>query len=350
MKRWAEENPEEAAEIREHVFGYDPTTNEGYVKLTNKRRKVRQEIEAERAASLATIEAEKGQVKAYAEKAEATAKQIAPLMDLWEAVKRRDQNGVPIPDYDAGDAAFFQITGMTPDDYMRGRARRGVADPEKARLRAENARLKAQGSPATGPEAPNTNGAAAQAQPATVSPPAAAVEATAAAPGELEKKWGPEVPKTHKLRNIAGWAEKLDAEMAKYHDDTLDEYSRDPEEVANVVLKRELAALAGDDESDEAAAAPKVKVRPKAPPGPAKRASFKPPEHTELMNQPSRLAPRVDSVRAKRVGIREGFEDYGSPENPRDPLIKDRPEKFGDRTQWAIARVQARARGELVDD
>jgi hypothetical protein len=68
------------------------------------------------------------------------------------------------------------------------------------------------------------------------------------------------------------------------------------------------------------------------------------------MNETSRLAPRVDSVRAKRVGTREGFEDYGSTENPRDPLIKDRPQKYGDRTQWAIARVQARARGELVDD
>jgi hypothetical protein len=318
------------------------------VKLTNKRRKVRQEIEAERAASLATIEAEKAHVKGYADKAEATAKQIAPLMDLWESVKRKDQHGNPMPDYDAGDAAFLQITGMTPDDYMRGRARRGVANPEMARLRAENARLRNQGAPAA-PAAPNTNGAAAPAQAQTVSPPTVDAAQTAA-PGELDKKWGVEIPKTHKLRNIAGWGEKLEAEMSKYHDDTLDEYSRDPEEVASVVLKRELAALAGEDESEEAPAAPRVKTRPKTAPGPAKRASFKPPEHAELMNETSRLAPRVDSVRAKRVGTREGFEDYGSTENPRDPLIKDRPQKYGDRTQWAIARVQARARGELVDD
>jgi hypothetical protein len=141
------------------------------VKLTNKRRKVRQEIEAERAASLATIEAEKAHVKGYADKAEATAKQIAPLMDLWESVKRKDQHGNPMPDYDAGDAAFLQITGMTPDVYLRGRARRGVANPEMARLRAENARLRNQGAPAA-PAAPNTNGAAAPSSQAAVPPPA----------------------------------------------------------------------------------------------------------------------------------------------------------------------------------
>lgn len=353
MKKWAEENPEQAAELRVHVFGYDPESNEGYIKLTNKRRAIRKEIDEHRTKSLAEIEAEKASVKAYAEKAESTAKTIAPLMDLWEAAKRVDQHGNPMPDFDAGDAAFLQIAKMPIDDYMRLRARRGVANPEMARLRAENARLKAQGAPATASPAtpPQSNGAAAPAQTPAVSPPAAVEAPKPAAPAELEAKWSPELPKDHRLRMIQGWAAKLDAEMQRYHDDTLDEYSRDPEEVAGIVLKRALAELAGEDETDEVQVVPKSRGPQKklSPPTQRKRATFAPPEHAELMQNPSRLAPRVDSVRATRNGLREGFEDYGTSENPRDPLIKDRPEKFGDRTQWAIARAQARARGESLE-
>jgi hypothetical protein len=97
--------------------------------------------------------------------------------------------------------------------------------------------------------------------------------------------------------------------MSKYHDAELDEYSRDPEDVAAVVLRRELAALTEDDEPPPV---PKPKAKPSTP---AKRAA----NGKELPPPPK--------------GHREiALEDADKP-----------PEDLVERERWAIKRARERA-------
>lgn len=270
MKKWVEQHPEEAAELRVHVFGADQDATKEWIMVQNKKRKMKDELRSEKEKSAAETAAERAQAKADRDLAESAAAQLRPIVDLWQGATRKDSNGNAFPDFDLVDAAFENVAKMSLDSYLRLRARRGVSNPEGAKMRAENARLtrelealKTNGAaPSQGSAPAEPNGAAgATANGATPAPPKVTAPAASV---DFEEKWGDEVPKTHKLRNISGWAAKLDAEMDKYHDAELDEYSRDPEEVADRVLKRELAALAEDDDEPEAPAPKKGKpVTPK---------------------------------------------------------------------------------------
>ena len=303
FRKWAEEHPEDAAEIGKAVYklGEEPATE--WIRLQNKRRKMVGEMTKEREKTLAEARAEREQAAALHEQVTKAAGALTPIADLWEAVRERPDN----PDFDAADAAFQENTGLSIDDYMRARARRGIVSPDVAKLKAENARLKREA--AAGKPEP----AKAKEEPAVAPPEKKAEPVT-------ELDWSAEIPKGHKLRNLAGWEGKLAAEMKKYHDADLDEYSADPEDIADKVLKRELSALTGDDDEsgdDEIGKKIKQTVKIAAKPKP-------------------KLTP---AVTAKKKPVAE---------LPDDPHA-DAPKNFEERQRWAIDRAQRRARGEVFE-
>lgn len=340
FKKWAEKNPEAALkfaqEVKIDVFrdGEDPKTE--WVRQTNKGRKLKEEIRTEREENEKKNQAEIAQAKEFHAKAEAIANDIRYLSSMWGAANGKDQAGNRVVDFDTVDEAFRQNSGgLTIDEYNRMRARRGVSNPEMARLRAENARLKGS---QQAPAAQQTNGAAASAPSAAQGAPEAVKPAAApAAPSRNpEEFWGDEVPKTHGLRKFANWAKDLDVEMQRFHDDTLDEYSRDAEEIANDLLQRKLAELRGD-EPDEPAKAPRAK--PKTPKNravtTAPKAESGPPTSVPGIPNAASLAPRgqVNTDRSVVEGHYTG----------------DSPAGFASREKWALDRAQRRARGEAVD-
>ncbi len=333
MRKWAEEHPEEAAELRIHVFGADQDTTQEWVRVQNKKRKVKEELRSEREKTVGEAAAERAQAKADREAAEGVAGSLRPLIDMWQGATRKDDKGNLLPDFDTIDHAFEMTAQMPLDQYMRLRARRGVANPEGARLRAENLRLQRELEAAKG----TTTGAAAPAANAgAVSPPAVPAPPPAAAPvssADAEAKWGDDVPKHHKLRQIVDWASKLDAEMEKYHDADLDEYSRDPEDVAEVVLRRELAALTASEEDEPA---PKKRAPPAGKP-----------------NTPRRRAVPDGSLEAAHANGK------GLPPPPKGHKViapeaaDEPPADLAERERWAIARARKRAaamaRGEVFE-
>jgi hypothetical protein len=273
------------------------------VRLQNKRRKLKGELSADREKTLAEARAEREAAAAERATVDGVVSKLSPIADMWEAVAEgiKKNPGAPQIDFEMADAAFEQNAGISVDDYMRLRARRGLAVPGDARLRAENARLKREA------ESAKSNGAA---TPALIAPAVAAPAAKSKDAAEA-RDWSPELPKDHKLRKIDGWNALLDKEMSKYHDADLDEYSKDPEDVAAKVLKRELAALAAEEEDEEEAPKPRARVKVAAKPEPV--------------------------ARPRKVPVAE-LPDDDSPE----------PKGMADRTNWAIDRAMRRARGETV--
>lgn len=342
FKKWAEKNPEAALKFAEEVKldvfrdGEDPKTE--WVRQTNKGRKLKEEIRSERAENERKNAAEIAQAKEFHAKAEQIAGEIRYLSGMWAAANGKDQAGNRVVDFDSVDEAFRQNSGgLTIDEYNRMRARRGVSNPETARLRAENAQLKGR----LQAPAQQTNGAAAAADPKGQGQPAAQAPAAApAAPGRNpEEFWGDEVPKSHGLRKFAGWAKDLDTEMQRFHDDTLDEYSRDAEQIADQLLQRKLAELRGEDE-DEAPPAKAPRVKPKTP-----------------KNRTAAAAPKTESGPPVSVpGLPYGADKL----TPRGAVNTDRsvieghyngtePPGMANREKWALERARARARGEQVD-
>lgn len=279
MKKWAEEHPEEAAEIRAHVFGMDPTTNEPYIRLQNKTRKLKDAVRAEREAFEAEKAAAHAEVQAKVDHAEKIANEIRYVAEMWGSAQRKNAQGEADPDFDAIIEAFrINTGGITLSDFNRMNARRGQASPEIARLKAENARLArlaaGQAPPAQLP-AGQTNGAAGAGTPGNGGAAAAPAPAHPAAPEvDAEALWGGELPKVHPIRKLAGWADELHAEMQKYHDETLDEYSRDPEEVADVVMRRMLKAFEPDEEEAPAPARRAPAGKPNTPKNRKGRTAF----------------------------------------------------------------------------
>jgi hypothetical protein len=304
FRKWAEKHPDEAAEIAEKVFKQDKNLLTEWVSFQNKTRKTKLGMQKEREQTLSEARAERAEAAKLHEQVNQAAGALTPIADLWEAVRANPGQ----PDFDAADAAFQETAGMPIDDYMRLRARRGVVSPEMAKLRAENARLKRE-------QAPKTNGAAA---PSTeTSAPPAVSEPKAAAPAELpEHDWSSELPKAHKLRQLDGWQAKLDAEMRKYYDPDLDEYSADPEKIADRVLKREIEAIMGEDD-DAVPTKPKPKPKPK-------------------------VSPKGDGI-PDEYSLR--------PKKPAKPAEDDdtAPEGFAARERWALDRALKRQRGELAE-
>lgn len=346
FKRWAEKNPEESIEFAKSIGvdvfreGEDP--KQEWIRQQQKARKIKEDLSARDAASSAKNQAELAAIKAEREAAEAIGSQLTYIGDMWAAAKRVNAQGQPDIDFDTVDEVFRQNTGITLDDYNRARARRGVANPEVAKLRAENARLLARvnaGQPQANGATAAANGAAAPSSQAA-SPPVAS-ETKAAAPlstRDPEAFWGDDVPKTHALRQFAGWATELEAEMSKYHDETLDEYSKDPEEIADKLLARKIAAFAADEDEEPPAPARKA---PKAgkPNVPKRRAS---PEGapTDVPGLPNaaKLTPRgkVNTDRSHKVVDKDEIASFDG--------------GAAERRRFAMDRAMRRARGELVED
>jgi hypothetical protein len=317
MKKWAEQNPEEAAELRVHVFGVDQDSTQEWIKLQNKKRKMRTELTTKQSEIETKLTTKQAELAAEKEQAERVVLAFRPVADLWGGIGRQE-DGSYKPDFESVDAAFMANTkGLSIDDYVRIRARNRVpANSDVLRIRAENARLQRE------LEAAKTKETGAAALPAA-SPP---VAVAAAAPVDLSAKWGEEIPKAHKLRQIAGWEEKLEAAMDRYHDADLDEYSRDPEDVADSVLKRELAALAADDDAEPEPAkkkAPAVKVS-----APKKK-------------------PPADDIEAAyaRAGKGEAPKTHKNGHHVPD----EAPAGFAERERWALERARKRMRGELAE-
>jgi len=332
MRKWAEENPEEAAILREKVFALPADTNPEWIKLKNRERKGRERLRAENEAGIAAAKAEREAAEAARAELAAAADKLAPIGDMWAAVAEsiRANPDNPQIDFDAGDAAFEENCGIAIDDYMRLRARRrmGGGGPEAARLRVQLAKerrkneLAAAKPASTEVEKSDTPAAAAPAEP----------------PKGKERKpqhdWAPEIDTKHKIRGLDGWQLKLDDEMRKFRDPDTADYDEDPEAAADRVLKRELQAFMAElGEGDEPAAPAKrtpAKAAPKAPkkaqsasiPGVPSAASLTP------KSAPPRKDPRMDP-------------DH----DDNHPVIQS----FNKRQQWAIDRALRAARGEAVE-
>lgn len=349
FKRWAEKNPEEAIEFSKSigvdVFRENEDPKQEWIRQQQKARKIKEDISSREAALSAKNQAELAQIKAEREAAEAIGSQLAYIGDMWAAAKRVNAQGQPDPDFDTIDEAFRQNSGgMTIDEYNRARARRGVANPEVARLRAENARLLARvnagQAPASGATAA-ANGAATPSAMSAATPPAVSEATKVAAPlstRDPEAFWGDDVPKTHALRQFAGWATELDAEMSKYHDETLDEYSKDPEEIADKLLARKIAAFAADEE--EEAPAPARKPAAKGKPNVPKRRAAPEGGVVDVPGLPAaaKLVPRgkVNTDRSHKVVTKDEIASFDG--------------GAAERRRFAIDRAMRRARGEPVED
>jgi hypothetical protein len=335
FRKWAENNPEEAAKLGRAVFQVEPT--EGFIKLQNKARKVKQEIEEKHTASATKLKEQADKIAADLQQAETIAGQVRWLGDMWAASTKKNAKGEPEPDFDMVDESFKQNTGgMDLDTYLRLRARRGVSNPEQAKLRAQVARQEQELAALRGkPKEPAENASAAPPTPA----PAAAAPISSA---EAETLWGGEIPKSHQLREFSGWAADLDKEMKRYHDETLDEYSVDAEEIANELLQRKLAAL-----TPAPAPAPKPPTngarRPNTPKNRQQQPSTTPigdgiPSAAEMTPKVSaRPIPRAPANHVP--GTEDNIYDAGG----------DAPRGYKERERWAIERAQRRARGEQVD-
>jgi hypothetical protein len=257
------------------------------------------------------------------------------MADMWAAAQRKDERGQPVIDFDTADECFrLNMGGVTVDEYMRQRARRGIAHPELARERAARLRVEAElaqlknTSPARG--AQNPNGAAAASAPGAAQGAPEAVKPSAAAPAAPSVDWGDEIPQDHQLRQLTGWEKDLAAEMRRHYDETLDEYSADPEEMADKVLRRRLAALM----PAEAEPAPAARKRPNTP----KRRGAALEVGDDGLPDPAALAPRNRQAPSAPRGHRPATADDLDDAGPTDLVQRER---------WAIERAQKRMRGEL---
>lgn len=318
MRKWAEDHPEEAALIRDKVFALPADQNQTWIQLKNKQRKNRQQLHEEHTAKMADVQ--KLADQAAADKAEmlGAAEKLGPIGDLWSAVAEpvKENPEAPKIDFDAGDAAFQENTGISVDDYMRlrARARMGGGGPEAARLRVELAkeRRKAALAPAAKPPAKEV------AKPEAEEP-AAPAAGKQRAP---QHDWSGEIDGKHKIRQLDGWQLKLDDEMRKFYDADSRDYDEDPEKAADRVLKREIEAMAAEFE-DEAPPPPRKvgKQPPPAPPKPKRK-----PESGAIPSA-AELTPNQDA------------------DDRNHPVIQ----KFEKRQKWALDRAMRAARGEHVE-
>lgn len=310
LKKWAEDHPEEAAETLKKL-GHLPADQTGeYIKLKNKQRKVREEIQGLHATTMAEARAEREQAEAARQAMDGAAGKLAPIADLWEAVREKvvaDPSN-PQLDFEAADAAFLENSGIAIDDYMRLRARKSIGSGSDAvKLRVENAKLKRElAKPA---EERKTTAAGSN----TPKDEAGTAEPAAKAPKNV-KDWSDELPGKHKLRQIAGWNALLDTEMRKLYDPDTKDYDGDPEAIADKLLKREIARMMEEEPDDET-----VKPKPRAP-------------------KPKDAVPPASTLRPKAP----------KPAAAADDGDEDAPKGYADRQKWAIARAMRRARGEEV--
>jgi hypothetical protein len=312
IRDWARKHPEDAAEVAKQVFHVDGDLASEWIRVQNKHRKRQTALDA-RDTELTERE------KRIDAESKDTIDTLTPIANLFEAVNpdRGQEGGKFDPkkiDFDAADQAWHDLTGVPIDEYMRHRARKGVAiNPEMRALKLENERLKKQvgkDEPAAKdePAKPNgkvTNGKAAEAEP-------------------VGNKWESDIPEEHGLRQFAGWQRDLTKAMAPYHDADLDEYSKDPEEIADKLLLRKVKEF----EFEEEAEAPKPKPKAAAP---------KPKPKPAPVDSDGIPADAFAFNRQKPARVTDNGHD---PELPKD---------FAARQRLALARHEMRRRGELND-
>jgi len=259
-------------------MGEDP--KQEWIRQTTRSRKMREQ-ERERQSK---IEAENAAIRKQAADqlalAEQTAQSIRYLSEMWGAGNGKDANGNRVIDFDQVEEAFRQnMGGLTFDEYSRLRARRGVANPEAARLRAELRRAeieleKTKGASPAGNAAPaGTNGAAGGArstetghQSAETSPAPAAPAASNGLHADPEDYWEGSLSADHPLRKLTGWGAMLDRAMLQWQDDDdPDNYSRDADEIASELFQRQIAALTGGEEEGKVVVKPHARGKPKTP-------------------------------------------------------------------------------------
>lgn len=320
LKKWAEENPEDAAAIGEKLFKMPADSREEWIRLKNGARKVRQRIQGDHEKTMSEVRSEREAAESAKAAIDSAAGKLAPIADLWEAVAEKiaadPQN--PQIDFEAADAAFQENAKISIDDYMRLRARRSVgSNADAVRMRIENQRLKRE--LAGKPSDALTKTTAAGEPPSPKEEAGTASPAAAAKADKNVKDWSDELPPKHKLRQFEGWNKLLDQEMRKYHDADTDEYAADPEEMANTILKREIertmAELEG--ESEPAAAKPKPKASNGVP-------------------KASELTPKPRAAAKPAAKDDEGDDD-----------VKVAGMTWAQRQKRAIDRAMARARGEI---
>lgn len=326
-------------------MGDDP--KQEWIRQTNRSRKMKDEWREKQAKADEAMATREKAAREQLELAETTAQSIRYLSEMWGAGNGKDASGNRVIDFDQVDEAFRQnMGGMTIDEYNRARARRGVANPEATRLKAENRRLELEleRSKGNGAATPAGRSEAAPAAGASGNPPEGRnLETAPAAPAAVspglhenpEEFWGDELPADHPLRQFSGWPKLLDNAMLQWHDDVLDEYSRDAEEVATELVKRKLEALgAGDDEE-------KVPVRPHA------RAKPKTPKNRGA-RQVSDEAPATD-VKGIGFSAREltprGAVNSDRSHRPTRPEELQSDGGMAARTRWATERAMLRLRG-----
>ncbi len=278
FKAWAKANPEEALRFREDIdrdtFRMGEEPKQEWIRQTARARKMNTEFREKQAKADAEMTARETAARQQLELAEKTAGQLRYLTEMWGAFQGKGPNGERVIDFDAADEAFRQNSnGLTFDEYARLRARRGVANPEATRLKAELRRaeleLERTRQQTNGAAAASAPGAA-QGAPEAVKPAVAAPAAPAAAGGlheNPEEYWDSTLPSDHPLRNLNGWGKLLDHAMLQWQDeDDPDAYSRDVEEIATDVFKRKLAAIGGADPAPaKVAVQPHVRGKPKTP-------------------------------------------------------------------------------------
>lgn len=314
IRDWARKNPEEAAEVAKQVFHVDGNLAAEWIRVQNKHRK-RQTALDEREKALTEERAK------YDAESKETIDTLEPIASLFQAVNpdRGQEGGKFDPkkiDFDAADQAWLDLTGVPIDEYMRHRARKGVAiSPEVRQLKLENERLKKAAEKAT-PEA-------AAGDKTETKPNGKAKDA----PEPASNKWESDLPEDHGLRQFAGWQKDLTKAMAAYHDADLDEYSKDPEEIADKLLLRKVKEFEFEEPE------PEIKPKPKAP---AARAP---------VTAPKPKAPASDEI------IPADAYSYRKPaaktEAENEPAV---PGDFAARKRRALDRHTRRMRGELTAD
>lgn len=252
-------------------MGEDP--KQEWIRQTARSRKMKEEQRERVAKAEEALAAKERAANEQLQLAETTANQLRYLTEMWGAFQGKDPNGQRIIDFDAADEAFRQNSGgLSIDEYVRARARRGVSNPEAAKERAERRRLELELQRLNGATKALPEGAAsstAEGAPAA-QPKAEGVAAPAASPGlhsDPEEYWNESLAADHPLRRLTGWGKLLDHAMLQWKDeDDEHSYSRDAEEIASEVFQRQIAKLTGGDgEPDKVAVKPHARAKPQTP-------------------------------------------------------------------------------------
>jgi hypothetical protein len=235
---WVTRNPEKAAELAAKVFkiplgGDAEGWKKHFISAENKRRRMNEGLERERAA----IDADKEAVSKMAKEALGS---VQPILDVIEAESKGD--------FPAIDAFIESTFGISFNDYCAKRLRGGskeTAAERAAKLKAEKLEKELAELKAGKGEEPKA-------------------KAEKGAPKVSEKWVNSEVPEEHGVRDLRDWQTQVEAVYQDSYDDDTEEYGLSIEDAADRVLKAFLKKRGLS--SEESAKPPKAKPKKKRPP------------------------------------------------------------------------------------